>query len=122
MWLVEMICIIWKVAWNIWTFHCDYVYSPDSLWETRVKQDLQTKIRHEYNKGPDGATGQDRWWWKQGLQKILNKNPHHQELWLLSVETVRNKIDRKRNVLANQRHILWTWLHKDQIDKKISKY
>ena len=44
MWSIEMIRRIWKVAWNIWTFRCDFAYSPDSLWETQTKQDLQTKI------------------------------------------------------------------------------
>ena len=112
LWSVELINRLWKVAWSIWTFRCDFAYSAASQWEIMFKRNLHKKIIYEYEKGPQGAQGIDRRWWKSDMQYILTKNFHYQQTWLLSVEAVRTKLARKNTTLANQRYIMWSWLNK----------
>ena len=95
LWSVEIINRLWKIAWSIWSFRCDFAYSPQSNWETHFKRTRQEKILFEYQKGPKDAKGKDRRWWKKDLSKLLKKPPHYQDMWLLSVEAVRQKLRKK---------------------------
>ena len=110
-WSVELISRLWKIAWSIWNFRCDYAYSPESQWEIQFQKSRHEKIRDEFNRGPDGASGHDRRWWEMDLNKLLQQNPYIQEMWLISVDVVRQKIKRKKTELANQRFIMYRWLH-----------
>ena len=109
-WATELIRRLWKIAWQLWKYRCDFAHSKDSNWYASRVDSISSQVRAEFSRGKQGATGLHARWWKQPVEQILSLSLEAQERWLESVRGVREKTRQAGTQLIQQQRTIRNWL------------
>lgn len=116
-WLLQLLLQLFNMAWDLWELRNRVLHNKETTLVHEIQiQEVKEAFELSHLQTPDDA----RKFFKDGLQKVLNKKPHLREAWLLRVHTALEdttnpdpedtEAEQSQAALCHQQYFLHRWL------------
>jgi len=111
-WATNLVSQIYILAYSMWEHRNSIVHAKVEANLNRIESDaLNKKIQDTYDKNTEGGQPDTRIFFREGIQRTLQKSVRDKKAWLASIKAIEDYRERSNNnMYDNMRRNMQNWL------------